>query len=113
MLRQQVKLQIHPRPRHDRLQARDFVGVGDDPEDKAVLVQLGDGDADVVDADRAFVNHEMGEFAGKGHGEAVILTDSVVGDDFGAGVDVALDEVSAEPVSDAEGALEIDGITGL
>ena len=95
MLRQQIKLQIHPRPRYDRFQARDFVGVGDDPEDKPVLLQFGDGEADAIDADGAFVDHEMGELAGKRHGEAVVLTDPVVGDDFGAGVDVALNEVSA------------------
>jgi hypothetical protein len=43
----------------------------------------------------------------------MILPDGFVGEDLGAGVDMALDKVSAEPVADAEGALEIDGIAGL
>lgn len=40
----------------------------------------------------------------------MVLTDALVSGHFGTGVDMALHEMAAEPVADAEGSLEIDGI---
>lgn len=54
----------------------------------------------------------MGECGGESDGELVILTNLLIREDFGAGIDVALDEVTGKAVADAEGAFEIDGIAG-
>jgi iron-sulfur cluster assembly protein len=43
----------------------------------------------------------------------VVLTNPLVSGHFGAGVDMALHEVAAETITDAEGTLEIDGTAGF
>lgn len=108
MLREQVELEIHPRSGTHRFQRRHLVGVGDDPENEAVLVQLRHRETDAVDADRSFVDDERGEFARQGDGKTVVLPDALVIEHFGASVDVPLDEMAAEPVADAQGALQVD-----
>lgn len=111
MLGEQVELEVHARSDPDMVQIRHLVGVGDDPKDEAIPVQLGHGEADPVDADGALVNDEAGEFARQGDGEPVVLTDALVSGHLDAGVDMPLHEMAAEPVANAEGTLEIDGIT--
>ncbi len=111
MLGEQVKLKVHARAHPDMVQIRHLVGVGDDPEKKTILVQLGHGEADPIDADGTLGNDEVGEFARQGDSEPVILTKTIVSGHFGAGVDMPLHEMAAEPVANAEGTLEIDGIT--
>lgn len=76
-------------------------------------MQLGHGEADPVDADGAFVNDEVGEFARQRDGEPVVLTDPLVSGHLGTGIHMPLHEVAAEPVANAEGSLEIDGIARL
>lgn len=113
MFREEVELEVDSGSRDDRFQARDLVGVGNDPEDKAVLVQLRHRQADAIDADGSLVNHEVGELRRKGDGETVILSDFFIREHFRTRIDMTLHKVSAEPVADAKGTLEIDGITGL
>ena len=110
MLGKEVELEVHARTDPDIPQIRHLVGVGDDPEDEAIPVQHGHGEADPVDADGALVNDEVGEFARQGDGEPVVLTHALVSGHFCAGVDMPLHEMAAESVADAEGTLKIDGI---
>ena len=113
MFGEEVELEVHPRPDPDMVQIRHLVGVGDDPEKKTILVQFGHGEADPVDADGAFVNDEVGEFARQRDGEPVVLTDALVSGHLGTGIHMPLHEMAAEAVADAEGSLEIDGIARL
>ena len=83
------------------------VGVGDDPAGEAVLRDFGDGEADAIDGDAAFINEVLGGLGGDGDLEAVVGAVLGVVEEFGGGIDVALDEVSAHFRPDVEGGLEV------
>ena len=86
----------------------DLGGVGDDGDGEAVVVDGGHGEAHAVDGDRALLHHVAEEVGGDG--------DAQVGrgvDDDADRVDVALDEVAAEPVAEPHRALEVDRVAGL
>lgn len=113
MFGEEVEFEVHSRTHPDIPQIRHLVGVGDDPEKETILVQLGHGEADPVDADGALVNDEVGEFSRQGDGEPVVLPDPLVSGHLGTGIHMPLHEMAAEAVADAEGSLEIDGVAGF
>ena len=84
------------------------VGVRDDPAGEAVLRDFGDGEADAIDGDAAFIDEVVGRLGGEGDLEAVVGAVLGVVEEFGGGIDVALDEVSAHFGSGVEGGLEVD-----
>ena len=78
---------------------------------KRVVAGLDDGEADAVDGDRALVDEVAAELRS---GSAISTTSQcslgVRRDDRADAVDVALDDVAAEPLVGGDGALEVDPV---
>lgn len=101
MLGEEVELEVNEGSRTESSQIRDFEGVGNDPDGEGVLIELGDGEADPIDADRSFVDDEMCEILGQRDAKSVILSYGSEFEDFDTGVDMALDKMPTETVADA------------
>ncbi len=73
----------------------------------------GDGEADAVDGDRALLDQVAAEAVGQPHGQSGRAVGLRGARDHGAdAVDVALHDVAAEPVGEADRALEVHRVTG-
>ena len=87
-------------------------GLGDQADGEAGLAGLDDGEADAVDGDRALVDEVAREVGGQGDLDDVPVLAGRSGDDLADTVDVALDDVAAEPLVDGDGAFEVDPVAG-
>lgn len=65
VFREQVKFEIHTRARCDRLQARDLMGVRNDPDHDGTVIQLSNCQTDPIYTDRSLVDDEVGELSGQ------------------------------------------------
>ena len=87
--------------------------VGNEHDGKPVVPHVDQGQADAVDGDRALRDHEFGPARVDFEFQELPFPLPVSFAQDGGGVDMALNEVSSQPVAHLECALEVDAIAGL
>ncbi len=101
-------LDVHPRPRLEASERRALERLGDQRDGEAVLAQRADGQADAVHRDRPLLYEVARElWLDVDLQDARDAVDRRRGDRAGA-VDVALDDVPAQPVAEPHRELEVD-----
>ena len=91
------------------------MGVGErvwrDPKHRAAFLEFGDGQRDAVDAERAFVDAQPVDFRWQGDFETMILPMRFERENLAGGIDVTLNEMSAESRGGEHRSFEINGGT--
>lgn len=95
------------------LEGSDGAGVGDDPGGEGFCGDGGDGEADAIESDGAFVDDVFEEWFGNGGFEEKIGAALLEGFNLGEAIDVAGDEVAVHAAIDGERALEVYASSGL
>ncbi len=90
------------------LEIGDIARVRDDPDAEPVAADAGDGQADAIDGDRAFLDDVAHDGRRRFDVEDVILAVLFEPPHLAPGIDVAEDEVAVEPGIGPERALEVD-----
>ena len=94
------------------VEMRDLMGVRDDPADDAGRGDFGGGEGDAIEADGAFRDHESAMLGGEFDFETMVLAVEAPVEYAQGGIDMALDEVTAEACAHGHGALQIDEAAG-
>src|SRR6185312_13239546 len=112
VLGDEVYLDVQLVPGRGRAEGRALEGLGDQGDLEPALAELGDGEADAGQRDRALVDHVAGELGREGDAEAAGEAVLAGREDRGDAVDVALDDVAAEPLAGPHRQLEVDARAG-
>src|ERR1700684_947800 len=104
----QIEFQVDGRGRDDGLYIGMFERIGDDGDVKAIFFDVKDGEADAIETNGAFFDHEVAKFPGVFEAKKPA---AVVFFDVGAGsgrVDMTLDDMPIEAAVQGHAAFEVD-----
>ena len=87
--------------------------IGNDGDVEPGLLYVEDGEADAVEADGAFFDHEPAEFFGEFETELPASVEVFAIEADSGCVDVSLDDMAVEPAIHDQASFEVDEIAGL
>src|SRR5438093_7288230 len=85
----------------------------DKRDGESAVLEIDERQAHAIDGDRAFANHLFGQRLSAGEENKLPFTLTLALVDAADAVDVALNDMSAQPIADSERALEVDLRTGF
>ena len=88
-------------------------GIGDDGDVKAVLFDVKNSEADAIEADGAFFDHEVAKFLWEFEAEFPTALEFLSFCAGGGGIDVTLDDMAVEPAVHDHTAFQVDEVPGL
>ena len=90
-----------------------FEGIGDDGDVEFGSLYVKDGEADAIEADRAFFDDQVAEFFGEFEAKLPAAVELFAVEADGGGVDVALDDMTVEAAVHDQASFEVDEVAGL
>jgi len=109
----QIEFQVNGGAGDDSLYIGMFERIGDDGNVKAIFFDVKDSEADAIERNGAFFDHEVAKFLWEFEAEFPTALEFLSFCAGGGGIDVTLDDMAVEPAVHDHTAFQVDEVPGL